>query len=112
VHHEVSASALEFDERLPPESSDEASGARDVEGVERVTNRHEEVEPHLCPWSDEDGAATASSPHQLGTEGGCRGLVDRSEGLRAPEHHGGPIRITKGRKAARRLRDDDELAGS
>jgi hypothetical protein len=32
--------------------------------------------------------------------------------LRATEHHGGPIRIAKFRDAARRLRCDDELAGS
>jgi hypothetical protein len=112
VHDELGSNSFEPDERVPPESSDKARGTRDVKVEERVTNRHKEVEPDLRARSDEDCAAPASSAHEIGTESGCRDLVDRSEGLRTPEHDSRPIRIAKGRKAARRLGGDDELARS
>jgi hypothetical protein len=112
VHDELGVNSFHPDERLSPELSDEASRTRDIVGIERITNGHEEVEPNLCTGGDEDRSPTASSPDELGTDGGCRDLVDRGERLRTPKYHGGPIRIAKGRKAALRLRGDDEIARS
>jgi hypothetical protein len=112
VHDELGTNSFEPEERPSPELSDEAGSARNIVGIERITNGHEKVEPDLCPGCNEDRSPTASPPDDLDTEGGCGRLVDRSEWLRAPKHHGRPIRIAKGRKAALRLRGDDEFARS
>jgi hypothetical protein len=112
VHHEVSGSSSESDERLTPELSDEARRARDIDVVERVCDWHKEVQPNLRARSDEDSPTAASSPHEIETEGSCCGLVDRRHGLRAPKPDRRPIRIAEGREATCRLRGDDELAGS
>jgi hypothetical protein len=112
VHDELGVKSFKLEERLAPEFTDEAGSARYVVGVERVTDWHKQVEPNLRARSDEDSPATASSPHEIGTEGSGSGLVDRSEGLRAAEHDGWPIRVAKSREATRRIRGDDELAGS
>jgi hypothetical protein len=110
VGDEIAVGSLEFAECLPPQPPNETGSARDVEVEERVIDRHEDVEPDLGPGGNEDRSPTTSSSHEFGTEGDCRGTVDRSEGLCAPEHDGWTIRIAKGRHATRGFWRDDELA--
>jgi hypothetical protein len=107
---ELGVNCLKPDKRFPPEPSDKTRSERNVDGIERVTDRHEEVEPNLCPRRNEHRSPAASSSDELGTKVCRRGPVDRRNGLRTPEYHSWPIGVTKGCKAARRLRDDDEIA--
>lgn len=111
MDREVDAGSRTLDERVHPQRPDEAGGARDVELVQRVTNRHEEVEPHLRTGCDEHGSPTASSPDDIRSITRDCVLVDGDERLRAPEHDSGVIRITEGGKPPGRLRSHDQLGG-